>query len=129
MMSEDFSPLGKHRGPMLEADVELTCQRCQRPFVFARGEQQFAAQKGFDTTPKRCQACRFAAKESRKQRAQVRRSPALHHARCGLCGTNTMLSFRPAAGRFVYCSDCFSARQKQDSNWIHRERMSHARVD
>lgn len=47
-------------------DLELTCGDCGCTFVFTAGEQEFYEQKGF-TTPKRCNNCRTAIKNQKKQ--------------------------------------------------------------
>jgi CxxC-x17-CxxC domain-containing protein len=46
-------------------DRTLTCAQCGAPFVFSAGEQDFFAQRGLASEPKRCEACRKAAKQGR----------------------------------------------------------------
>lgn len=47
-------------------DLELTCGDCGCTFIFTAGEQEFYDQKGF-TAPKRCNNCRTAMKNRKKQ--------------------------------------------------------------
>ena len=39
-------------------DQVLTCADCGIDFVFSASEQEFFAQKGFTSAPKRCSSCR-----------------------------------------------------------------------
>src|SRR5258708_40143288 len=39
-------------------DQVLTCADCGTDFVFSASEQEFFAQKGFTSAPKRCSSCR-----------------------------------------------------------------------
>ncbi len=48
------------------ADKTLVCKDCGADFVFAEGEQQFYAEKGFDNEPQRCPDCRKARKAARR---------------------------------------------------------------
>ena len=43
---------------MAYTDQVLTCADCGIDFVFSASEQEFFAQKGFTSAPKRCPACR-----------------------------------------------------------------------
>ena len=47
-------------------DKTLICsnEECGAEFIFTAGEQEFYAEKGF-TEPKKCKACRDAAKAAR----------------------------------------------------------------
>jgi CxxC-x17-CxxC domain-containing protein len=61
-------------------DRTLTCAQCGAPFVFSAGEQEFFAQRGLASEPRRCAACRKAAKQKhvpkgRQSRGEYR-SPA-----------------------------------------------------
>ena len=47
-------------------DLELKCGDCGATFIFTAGEQEFYDQKGF-TAPKRCNECRTAIKNRKKQ--------------------------------------------------------------
>jgi CxxC-x17-CxxC domain-containing protein len=61
-------------------DRTLTCVQCGAQFAFTAGEQEFFAQRGLGSEPKRCAGCRKAAKQKRPPRGkQARgeyRSPA-----------------------------------------------------
>jgi len=39
-------------------DKVLTCIACKAEFLFTAGEQQFYADKGLESDPKRCKPCR-----------------------------------------------------------------------
>ena len=43
---------------MAYTDQVLTCADCGIDFVFSASEQEFFAQKGFTSAPKRCSSCR-----------------------------------------------------------------------
>ena len=43
---------------MTYTDQVLTCADCGIDFVFSASEQEFFAQKGFSSAPKRCSSCR-----------------------------------------------------------------------
>lgn len=47
-------------------DKTLICSDCNKEFVFTEGEQQFYSEKGFTNEPKRCQDCRRAKKQRRR---------------------------------------------------------------
>lgn len=58
-------------------DRTLVCVQCNNEFVFSAGEQQFFAEKGLTSEPKRCKSCRDARKGQRKRRGNgIYRSPA-----------------------------------------------------
>ena len=44
-------------------DKTLTCVECGAEFAFTAGEQEFFEQRGLNAPPKRCKACRLAAKQ------------------------------------------------------------------
>jgi CxxC-x17-CxxC domain-containing protein len=61
-------------------DRTLTCVQCGAQFVFSAGEQEFFAQRGLASEPRRCAGCRKAAKgkhvpKGRQSRGEYR-SPA-----------------------------------------------------
>jgi CxxC-x17-CxxC domain-containing protein len=111
-------------------DRAIQCIDCHQDFVFTAGEQEFYERKGFKEMPKRCKPCR----ESRKARRDGgsggagdydgnRGAPAggtrsfggnggreFFDAVCAACGAPARVPFRPAAGRPVYCRDCYSNR-------------------
>ena len=43
---------------MTYTDQVLTCTDCGIDFVFSASEQEFFAEKGFSSAPKRCSSCR-----------------------------------------------------------------------
>lgn len=89
-------------------DKVLICKECGKEFIWAAGEQEFYAEKGFASEPQRCKECREARK-------QARRTPrAMYDAICANCGKQCKVPFKPAEGRPVYCSKCFE-KMKEDS--------------
>jgi hypothetical protein len=46
-------------------DRTIKCKECGADFIFTEGEQTFYKEKGFENEPKKCPACRKAAKQSR----------------------------------------------------------------
>jgi CxxC-x17-CxxC domain-containing protein len=95
-------------------DKSLTCKDCGNEFAFSASEQEFYTEKGFANEPGRCPECRAARKQqtrggfNRGQRPQRE----MHPATCASCGTQTQVPFRPSGDRPVYCSDCFSNRNR-----------------
>jgi CxxC-x17-CxxC domain-containing protein len=63
---------------MPNEDRTLVCSECQSEFVFTKGEQDFYAEKGLTSEPKRCKACRDARKKRKPRRKDdgIYRSPA-----------------------------------------------------
>ena len=49
---------------MAYTDQVLTCSDCGIDFVFSASEQEFFAQKGFTSAPKRCPSCRAQRRAS-----------------------------------------------------------------
>jgi len=49
-------------------DYEIACADCKEPFVHTARDQEFYAEKQWDTPPKRCRPCRQKRKEQRDQR-------------------------------------------------------------
>lgn len=47
-------------------DKVLICKDCGKKFIWTAGEQEFYAEKGLESEPKRCKECR----EARKRRWQ-----------------------------------------------------------
>lgn len=111
-------------------DRALQCLDCRQEFIFTAGEQEFYDRKGFREIPKRCRPCREQRKVRRDEGANymapvddsdlnpmgnhaARPPRELFDATCATCGANAKVPFRPAAGRPVYCRDCYSARQGQ----------------
>jgi len=100
-------------------DQVITCSDCSIDFVFSASEQEFFAEKGFASAPKRCSACRAQRRASNGGASSYgggggfsdngfSRGPReMHDATCARCGTETQVPFRPTGARPVYCSDCF----------------------
>ena len=115
-------------------DRPLQCLDCKNEFVFSAGEQEFFEKKGFREIPKRCKPCRDARKSKRSDSGGAaagfghannghggdripRSEREQHDATCASCGAPARVPFRPAAGRPVYCSDCYTSRQGQGSGY------------
>jgi CxxC-x17-CxxC domain-containing protein len=109
-------------------DQVLTCSDCGIDFVFSASEQEFFAQKGFASAPKRCASCRAQRRSSGNGGGGgygngngggyasgggyggggYSRGPReMFDAVCARCGKDTQVPFRPTGARPVYCSDCF----------------------
>lgn len=106
---------------MLYTDQIIACVDCATEFPFTAKEQEFYAQKGFTSTPKRCKPCRNARKDqtggggsrsggyggsSYGDRAPRERE--MHRVICAGCGTETEVPFKPRGDRPVYCRPCYS---------------------
>ena len=101
---KDDQPQGDDQGDQpSDGDKTLACEECGKDFTFTAGEQEFYEQKGF-TPPKRCQECRQAKKESRRQETEVT---------CAGCGQQTTVPFIPTGDRPVYCRECFEKNKDQ----------------
>ena len=116
-------------------DRPLQCLDCKNEFIFTAGEQEFYERKGFKEIPKRCKPCRDARKTRRGESGanalggngygngepNGNRAPRgdreMFDATCAACGAPARVPFRPAAGRPVYCRDCYSSRQGQGSGY------------
>jgi CxxC-x17-CxxC domain-containing protein len=105
-------------------DQVLTCSDCGIDFVFSASEQEFFAQKGFASAPKRCASCRaqrrsagggssygsgggFSGGGYGNGGGYSRGPREMFDAVCARCGKDTQVPFRPTGARPVYCSDCF----------------------
>jgi CxxC-x17-CxxC domain-containing protein len=104
-------------------DQVLNCVDCGIDFVFSASEQEFFAQKGFASAPKRCSSCRAQRRAAGNGGGGssygngggyaeggngVSRGPReMFDAVCARCGKDTQVPFRPTGARPVYCSDCF----------------------
>lgn len=128
-------------------DRPLQCLDCKNEFTFTAGEQEFYDRKGFKEIPKRCKPCRDARKTRRTDggggggggngyangngngngnggggnggggNRAPRGDREMFDATCASCGAPARVPFRPAAGRPVYCRDCYSSRQGQGSGY------------
>jgi CxxC-x17-CxxC domain-containing protein len=97
-------------------DKTLTCSDCGQEFTFTASEQEFFAQKGFNT-PSRCPSCRAARKAAREGGSSYGSSYGngggyggtrqMYPAVCAQCGKDTEVPFQPRGDRPVYCSDCY----------------------
>jgi len=47
-------------------DKTIICRDCGQEFTFTSGEQNFYAQKGFESDPVRCSTCRQIKKQNRE---------------------------------------------------------------
>ena len=119
---------------MAYTDKVLTCSDCGVEFVFSASEQEFFAQKGFASAPKRCASCRAQRRSTQGGASygngggggygsvstydgaggggygggSYSRAPReMFDATCARCGKETQVPFRPSGARPVYCSDCF----------------------
>ncbi|HET6380076.1 MAG TPA: zinc-ribbon domain containing protein [candidate division Zixibacteria bacterium] len=103
---------------MAYTDQVITCADCGIDFVFSASEQEFFAQKGFTSAPKRCPSCRAQRRSAGGGAAYgtgggygaggYSRGPReMFEAVCARCGKDTQVPFRPTGARPVYCSDCF----------------------
>jgi CxxC-x17-CxxC domain-containing protein len=101
-------------------DQVLNCADCGIDFVFSASEQEFFAQKGFTSAPKRCPSCRAQRRAAgggsysngggsygEGGESYSRGPREMFDAVCARCGKDTQVPFRPTGARPVYCSDCF----------------------
>jgi len=106
-------------------DQVLTCADCGIDFVFSASEQEFFAQKGFTSAPKRCSSCRAQRRATGGGGSSYGASSGgygngggysggysrgpreMFDAVCARCSKETQVPFRPTGARPVYCSDCF----------------------
>ena len=104
---------------MAYTDQVINCSDCGIDFVFSASEQEFFAEKGFASAPKRCSSCRAQRRASgggassygngggSSSDGGLERPREMHDATCARCGNETQVPFRPTGARPVYCSDCF----------------------
>ena len=108
---------------MAYTDQVLTCADCGIDFVFSASEQEFFAQKGFTSAPKRCSSCRAQRRATGGGGGGGGYGSSsggygggggyssgpreMFDAVCARCGKDTQVPFRPTGARPVYCSDCF----------------------
>jgi CxxC-x17-CxxC domain-containing protein len=105
---------------MLYTDQIIACVDCGTEFTFSAKEQEFYAQKGFTSVPKRCKPCRNARKDQSSGGGAPRSSSSyggggygaprereMHTVTCAACGTETQVPFKPRGDRPVYCRSCF----------------------
>ncbi len=98
---------------MTYADRSLTCVDCGAEFVHSAADQEYYAQKGFVSDPKRCASCRAARRAMRDNGESGSHDRPVAGPReyfavvCSRCGNQAQVPFRPRMDRPVYCSDCF----------------------
>jgi CxxC-x17-CxxC domain-containing protein len=102
-------------------DRTLTCVDCGVEFIHSAADQEFYAEKGFASDPKRCASCRASRRAARDSGYDVRDiggprgyergddRPAREYFAviCSQCGNQAQVPFKPRMDRPVYCSDCF----------------------
>jgi len=103
------------------ADRTLTCVDCGVEFIHSAADQEYYAQKGFASDPKRCASCRASRRASRDagydvrdiggprgyERGDDRVAREYFAVICSSCGNQAQVPFKPRMDRPVYCSDCF----------------------
>jgi len=105
-------------------DRTVTCVDCGVEFIHSAADQEYYAEKGFTSDPKRCASCRAYRRATRDsggsdvrsmggprgyERTDDRGAREYFVAICSSCGTPTQVPFRPTAGKPVYCRDCFQS--------------------
>lgn len=83
-------------------DKTLMCMDCGQEFTFTAGEQEFYAERGFDTEPQRCKACRDMRKRERNN------ARPMYDAVCSRCTDECKVPFEPDPSRPVYCLQCLT---------------------
>ncbi len=103
------------------ADRTLNCVDCGVEFIHSAADQEYYAQKGFVSDPKRCTSCRASRRASRDggydvrdiggprgyERGDDRPQREYFAVVCSSCGNQAQVPFKPRMDRPVYCSDCF----------------------
>jgi CxxC-x17-CxxC domain-containing protein len=119
---------------MMYVDRTLTCVDCGVEFIHSAADQEFYAETGFASDPKRCASCRAYRRTTRDEaggRAASGPGPAAGEggrvaggprgyerpedrgpreyfvAICSSCGNQAQVPFKPRMDKPVYCSDCF----------------------
>ena len=82
-------------------DKILKCRDCATEFVFTAGEQEFYAQKGFETEPTRCKDCRNALRDRLKPKR------VMYEVVCSKCGEIANIPFEPRHDKPVFCEVCY----------------------
>jgi CxxC-x17-CxxC domain-containing protein len=107
------------RNVVTYTDRTLTCVDCGTEFIHSAADQEFYAQKGFVSEPKRCPTCRANRRNMRESGEGSARDRGNGGAReyfavvCSRCGNQAQVPFRPHMDRPVYCSDCFRVIHSQ----------------
>jgi CxxC-x17-CxxC domain-containing protein len=98
-------------------DKTLVCLECQLEFAYPAEMQRLHAERGYTGEPRRCTRCRRLRNPSGRQQRPRRNASeagaaqASFPAECSSCGKATTVPFKPAAGRPVYCRECFRSRR------------------
>jgi CxxC-x17-CxxC domain-containing protein len=106
---------------MTYIDRTMTCVDCGVEFVHSAADQEYYAQKGFTSDPKRCASCRAYRRATRDtggedrasgsprgyERAEDRAPREYFVAICTSCGNQAQVPFKPRMDKPVYCSDCY----------------------
>ncbi len=122
-------PRAQHRtGRIIVTYVDrtLSCVDCDVEFIHSAADQEYYAQKGFVSDPKRCPSCRASRRQAREGGYDVREiggprgyergeRPEREYFAviCSRCGNQAQVPFKPRMDRPVYCSDCFRAVKPQ----------------
>ena len=109
---------------MTYVDRTFSCVDCGVEFIHSAADQEYYAQKGFTSDPKRCASCRAYRRATRDTggydvstiggpRGYERSGPTREYfaVLCSECGNQAQVPFRPRMDRPVYCSDCFAAQR------------------
>ncbi len=111
-------------------DRTLTCVDCSVEFIHSAADQEFYAEKGFVSDPKRCPSCRAARRAMREssgydsrdiggprgyERGEYRAAREYFAVICSECGNAAQVPFKPRMDKPVYCSDCFRTVQARSS--------------
>lgn len=111
---------------MTYVDRSITCLDCGIDFIHSAADQEFYAQKGFASEPKRCPSCRASRRAAREtstwdvrsiggprgyERSDDRPMREYFAVICSRCGNSAQVPFKPRLDRPVYCSDCFRVVQ------------------
>ena len=106
---------------MTYTDRTIACVDCGVEFIHSSADQEFYAQKGFASDPKRCTSCRASRRAAREggydlhdiggprgyERGEDRPAREYFAVVCSSCGNQAQVPFKPRMDRPVYCSDCF----------------------
>jgi len=117
-VQDHHSPRKGHRA-LTFTDQALICRDCGSDFVFTAADQTSYAQRGYQYFPSRCPSC-MAARRARNPNGAAthqashggREQRQLYPAICAECGQPTQVPFQPRTEKPIYCSDCFSRRQR-----------------
>ena len=108
-------------GSVTYVDRSLNCVDCGVEFIHSAADQEYYAQKGFASDPKRCASCRASRRAGREagydvreiggprgyERGDDRIAREYFAVICSSCGNQAQVPFKPRMDRPVYCSDCF----------------------